>query len=127
VAPGPDDEPTDEASTDGDLGDDATAQDVDDDHDHSALPPRLESWRKRSATGAILTGLARGLQQVFEKEQEQPAIIMTTSGDPPKDLPVEAEVEQGRPRHSVVNIRPWLLNRPEADSDEATPDPDDHD
>ena len=34
---------------------------------------------------------------------------MTTSGDPPRDLPVEAEVEHGRPRRSVVNIRPWLL------------------
>ncbi len=74
-------------------------------------PPagKMESWRKRSATGAVLTGLALGFQQVFEKEREEPAIIMTTSGDPPRDLPVEAEVEHGRPRRSVVNIRPWLL------------------
>ncbi len=71
----------------------------------------MESWRKRSATGAVLTGIAFGFQQVFEKEREEPAIIMTTSGDPPRDLPVEAEVEHGRPRRSVVNIRPWLLDR----------------
>jgi hypothetical protein len=75
----------------------------------SALPPKVEAWRKRSATGAVLTGIALGLQQVFGKEREDPAIIMTTSGDPPRDLPVEAEVEHGRPRRSVVNIRPWLL------------------
>jgi hypothetical protein len=77
----------------------------------SPAPGKMESWRKRSATGAVLTGLALGFQQVFEKEREEPAIIMTTSGDPPRDLPVEAEVEHGRPRRSVVNIRPWLLDQ----------------
>ena len=76
----------------------------------SALPPKVEAWRKRSATGAMLTGIAFGLQQVFGKEREEPAIVMTTSGDPPRDLPVEAEVEHGRPRRAVVNIRPWLLD-----------------
>jgi hypothetical protein len=35
---------------------------------------------------------------------------METSGDPPRDLPVEADFEYGRPRQSVVQIRPWLLN-----------------
>ena len=85
----------------------------------TALPPKVEAWRRRSATGAVLTGFALGLQQALGKEQEQPAIIMQTSGDPPTDLPVDAEVEQGRPRQSVVNIRPWLLpNRTE----EAEPD-----
>jgi hypothetical protein len=80
-----------------------------DDRLHTALPPKVEAWRRRSATGAILTGFALGLQQAFEKEHEQPAIIMQTSGDPPRDLPVEAEVEHARPRQSVVSIRPWLL------------------
>ena len=82
-----------------------------DDANHTALPPKVEAWRRRSATGAVLTGFALGLQQALGKEQEQPAIVMQTSGDPPRDLPVEAEVEQGRPRQSVVNIRPWLLRR----------------
>jgi hypothetical protein len=75
----------------------------------TALPPKMEAWRRRSATGAILTGFALGLQAAFEKEHEQPAIVMVTSGDPPRDLPVEAEVEGARPRQSVVSIRPWLL------------------
>ena len=90
------------------------AVDVDDqprDRSSAAPPSRVESWRKRSAAGAIMTGIAIGFQQVFEKEREEPAITMITSGDPPRDLPVEAEVEHGRPRRSVVNIRPWLLDR----------------
>ncbi len=89
----------------------------------SALPPKVEAWRKRSATGAVLTGIAFGLQQVFGKEREEPAIIMTTSGDPPRDLPVEAEVEHGRPRRSVVNIRPWLLENQGGPGPEAGPAP----
>jgi hypothetical protein len=91
------------------FGTDGFDDDSPDDGEHSALPSKVEAWRKRSATGAILTGFALGLQQVFEKEREQPAIVMTTSGDPPRDLPVEAEFEHGRPRQSVVSIRPWLL------------------
>ena len=98
---------------------------------HTALPPKVDAWRRRSATGAVLTGFALGLQQALGKEQEQPAIVMQTSGDPPRDLPVEAEVQQGRPRQSVVNIRPWLLpERPNHDDsgdaalDDDTPDDD---
>jgi hypothetical protein len=96
-----------------DLDDLAGGDDPGDGADEGSVPPagRMEAWRKRSATGAVLTGIAFGLQQVFQKEREEPAIIMTTSGDPPRDLPVEAEVEHGRPRRSVVNIRPWLLDR----------------
>lgn len=76
---------------------------------HTALPTKVEAWRRRSATGAILTGFALGLQQVFEPKRDEPAVIMETSGDPPRDLPVEADFEYGRPRQSVVNVRPWLL------------------
>ena len=81
----------------------------DDDEVHTALPGKVEAWRRRSATGAVLTGFALGLQQVFEPKKDEPSIIMQTSGEPPKDLPVEADFEYGRPRSSVVNIRPWLL------------------
>ena len=76
---------------------------------NTALPPRIEAWRKRSAAGAILTGFALGLQEALENRKEEPAIVMQTSGDPPRDLPVEADFEYGRPRQSVVQIRPWLL------------------
>ncbi len=76
---------------------------------HTALPPKIEAWRRRSAAGAILTGFALGLQEALDTRKEEPSIVMETSGDPPKDLPVEADFEYGRPRQSVVQIRPWLL------------------
>jgi hypothetical protein len=90
---------------------------------HTGLPPKLEGWRRRSATGAILSGIALGLQQVFEPERERPAIIMETSGEPPSDLPVEADLEGLRPQETVVSIRPWLLGGEEQDS--ASPGPND--
>jgi hypothetical protein len=83
----------------------------------TALSPRVEAWRKRTATGAILTGFALALQNVFEPERKEPAIVMETSGDPPADLPVEAHLADSRPKRSVVNIRPWLL--PGADAEAA--------
>ncbi len=97
-------------------GEDEFYEFPDDGEPHTALPTKVEAWRKRSATGAILTGFALGLQQVFEPKRDEPAVIMETSGDPPRDLPVEADFEYGRPRQSVVNVRPWLLPAaPDAD------------
>jgi hypothetical protein len=75
----------------------------------TGLPDSVERWRQRSATGAVLTAFAFGLQQALETEKKEPAIIMVTSGDPPKDLPVEAQLEQLGPRQSSVKVRTWLL------------------
>ena len=75
----------------------------------TGLPDSIERWRQRSATGAVLTAFAFGLQSVFEPERKEPAIVMQTSGEPPMDLPVEAQLEQLGPRQSTVTVRPWLL------------------
>jgi hypothetical protein len=76
----------------------------------TALPQKVEAWRRRSATGAILTGFAFGLREVFEPEREEPAIVQQVPGEPPGDLPVEAHLDETRPDESVVTIRPWLLS-----------------
>ena len=87
----------------------------------TALPPKLEAWRRRSAAGAIMTGFALGLQEALETKRDEPAIVVQTSGDPPKDLPVEADFEYGRPRQSVVSIRPWLLKSKPEEPESAPP------
>ena len=76
----------------------------------TGLPDRIERWRQRSATGAVMTAMALGLQNALETERKEPAIIMETSGEPPTDLPVEAQLEQLGPRQSTVTVRRWLLN-----------------
>ncbi len=82
----------------------------------TGLPDSVERWRQRSATGAVLTAFAFGLQQALETEKKEPAIIMVTSGEPPTDLPVEAQLEQLGPRQSSVKVRTWVL--PGAATDE---------
>ena len=76
---------------------------------HTALPPRLEAWRRRSATGILLTGIALGLREALEPKLDPPAIIMEAPGEPPGDRALEAEVDRDRPDESVLVIRPWLL------------------
>ncbi len=76
----------------------------------TALPRRLESWRRRSAAGAVFTGMAFGLREVFEPPTNEPAVVLETSGTPPKDLPVEADLDDAPARLTVVRIRPWLLD-----------------
>jgi hypothetical protein len=76
---------------------------------HNALPKRVDAWRRRSASGAILTGIALGLKQVLEPRRDEPAIVAQVSGDPVGDLPVEAHLDGIKPANSVVTNRPWLL------------------
>lgn len=76
---------------------------------HTGLPDRVERWRRRSATGAIMTGFAFGLQEVFEPERKGPSIVQETSGDPPEDLAVDADMDPIAAARTVVRIRPWLL------------------
>jgi hypothetical protein len=76
---------------------------------HTALPPRVESWRRRSVTGAVLTGFAFGLREALEPERQEAPIIVQVSGDPVGDLPVEAQLDDLHPSESVVTVRRWLL------------------
>lgn len=94
--------------------------------ERARLAAQRMSWRRRTATGAILSGLALGFQQVFEDKKQDVSVIVETSGEPPTDLPVEAELEGLAPRRSVVKIRPWLLGEDDAE-DAASADPEEAD
>jgi hypothetical protein len=86
---------------------------------HTALPPKIESWRRRSAMGAILTGFALGLREALEPERDEPGVVAQVSGEPVGDLPVQAHLDDLSPRESVVTIRPWLLEDRPAGGDGA--------
>ena len=78
---------------------------------HNALPAQLEAWRRRTVTGAVLTGLVRGFGQVFEPEREQPAIVAEAPGEPPgPPRPVEALLDPDDPRASILFVRGWLID-----------------
>ncbi len=82
--------------------------------DGQAPPPsgRIDSWRRRSAVGAVLTGIALGIREVLEPERQEAPVVMETSGVPPRDLPVEADLQEPAPKRNVVAVRPWLLGGP---------------
>jgi hypothetical protein len=48
------------------------------------LPPRrFDAWRRRSAIGAIATGVALGLKEIFEPTTNEPVITAEAPGEPP--------------------------------------------
>jgi hypothetical protein len=98
------------------VGDDRT-----DEGTHTALPPRVESWRRRSVAGAVLTGFAFGLREALEPERQEAPIIVQVSGEPVDDLPVEAHLDDLQPSESVVTVRPWLLKEIADESAAARP------
>jgi hypothetical protein len=81
---------------------------------HNALPRRVESWRTRTATGAVMSAMAMGLHQVFAKEQEKPAIVQEAPSDPyDDDDPVIVEYAADDAEGTTVILRPWLLKKDE--------------
>ena len=80
----------------------------------NALPRRVESWRSRSATGAIATAMAMGLQQVFEPERRRPAAVAEAPSDPYDDNdPVTVDYLPDDAEGTRVHVKPWLLQKDE--------------
>ncbi|MEO5680149.1 MAG: hypothetical protein ABIS47_10820, partial [Acidimicrobiales bacterium] len=114
VADGPEaeavaDADEDEAADDmGELGEDPLAG------RRNALPRRVESWRTRSASGAIATALAMGLQQVFEPEKRRPAAVAEAPSDPySDDDPITVDYVPDDAEGTIVHVKPWLLQKDE--------------
>jgi hypothetical protein len=71
--------------------------------------PRPPPKKPRTATGALLTGIAMGLQQVFdpEKKKDPVAIEQEAPGEP--EGPQRYEVRlNGSPRDGQAVYRPWV-------------------
>ena len=78
----------------------------------SAPVSRRESWRTRSATGAIATALAMGLQQVFEPEKRRPAAVAEAPSDPySDDDPITVDYLPDDAGGTRVHVKPWLLQK----------------
>jgi hypothetical protein len=44
---------------------------------------RFDAWRRRSAIGAIATGVALGLKEIFQPTTNEPVITAEAPGNPP--------------------------------------------
>ncbi len=69
------------------------------------------AWRRRTASGAILTAMALGLREALDEPKEEPQVLIESGGEPfrPTD-PVELHFDPAGPAHTWVVVRPWLLD-----------------
>ncbi|CAN5592674.1 hypothetical protein BH24ACT4_BH24ACT4_09660 [soil metagenome] len=69
------------------------------------LPPdRMSQWRRHSALGAVITGLALGYQEVFDPEEERSIVIEVDEEGEPRDLPVELFLDPDSPSGSLCIV-----------------------
>ena len=75
-----------------------------------AAHPCLGPWRRRTASGVVLTTVALGLRHVLEDRAGGEAIVVEAPGQPPApDTPVELHFDPRGPDDTWVVVRPWLL------------------
>ncbi len=81
-------------------------------------PLRFNSWMKRSATGAVMTGIAVGLQQALELPRQEPAFVIEASGEPEDpNRPIDLRFDPDSPADTVAIIRrPPVADAPEEPS-----------
>ena len=90
-----------------DAGPDQAPDDVGDIDEHVAHDPlRFNRWMKRSASGAVLSGIALGLQQALEHKRETPAFVLEAPGEPEDpDAPITLHFDPDDPTKTVAVIR----------------------
>jgi hypothetical protein len=71
---------------------------------------RVAGVRKASGMGAVLTGIAMGLQEVFYPEEDEIAMVVDADGEPDLDHPVILDFDPTSPPGTSADARPWLLD-----------------
>ena len=125
--PGPDPatgEPE-QATAAGEAGEIPTDEQGDETDRYDSL--RFNRWMKRSATGALMTGIAIGLHEALELPKKEPAFVIKATGEPDGPQgPIDLQFDPDSPSNTVAVIRPWLADRlPVVPSGEDTPSAED--
>ena len=82
-------------------------------------PLRFNKWMKRSATGAVLTGISLGLREALEPTKKEPAFMIEASGRPEDpDNPIRLHFDPDNPADTVAVIR-----QPSTEPDQDQPPP----
>ena len=75
----------------------------------------FDRWRRESALGAVGTGIARGLRDVFAPTQDKPVAIAEAPGAPPdEDERVHVILDLDDPTKSVAIVPERSKNAPPA-------------
>jgi len=78
--------------------------------DVEATEFRFEKWRKTTVSGAMLTGIALGLREALDGDQDRPAIVMPAPESKPRDEPFQLHLDPDHPEYTVAIVRPWLFS-----------------
>jgi hypothetical protein len=71
--------------------------------------PKVPPKKARTATGALLTGIALGLRDVFDPEKKNDTIAIEQEAPAEPDEPQEYEIRlNGSPRDAQAIYRPWV-------------------
>jgi hypothetical protein len=81
-------------------------------------PLRFDRWRRRSAAGAMMTGIAFGMQEALDRKRKEPPIVQQVDGDPGPQGPIELQFDPDHPEKTVAVIRPWLMHEGSAAPDQ---------
>ena len=80
-------------------------------HPAPAPTPRVPPRKARTATGALLTGIALGLRDVFDPEKKRDAIAIEQEAPGEPEGPQRYEIRlNSSPRDGQAIYRPWVEN-----------------
>lgn len=85
--------------------DDSWADRLEVDDGASPVPSRVVQWSRRSAMGAVLTGMALGLQEVLEPKKDSAIVIEVDADGEPHDLPIRLLLDPDDPSGSLCIVR----------------------
>ncbi len=77
------------------------------------LPSRVTQWSRRTALGAVMSGMALGLQEVFEPKEQAPIVVEVDDDGMPHHLPVELFLNPDDPRGSLALVHRSEMRPPE--------------
>jgi hypothetical protein len=78
-------------------------------------PLRFSNWMKRSATGAVMTGIAVGLKEALQPQKKEVPFVIEARGEPDDpDKPIDLHFDPDSPADTVAIIRrPPVAETPE--------------
>jgi hypothetical protein len=80
--------------------------------------PRPPAKKARTATGALLTGIALGLRDVFDPEKKRDTIAIEQEAPGEPEGPQRYEIRlASSPRDSQAIYRPWVDDEEDGDSE----------
>lgn len=77
-------------------------------------PLRFSNWMKRSATGAVMTGIAVGLKEALQPQRKEVPFVIESRDDPDdQDKPIDLHFDPDSPEATVAIIRRPVAGPPD--------------